>query len=127
MPKQPLDSDVTPPPSLFERYLNWRWKRLKQYEHYATQSRWAFVFIFGVLLAVDLFLLHKHLPLGILWLYLAYPLIALSIAGLDLWAIYRMTPERRRKEAGFCAKCGYDLRATPGRCPECGTIPPAEH
>jgi hypothetical protein len=56
--------------------------------------------------------------------YWALVLVTAFLPGLRLAGAFR-TPNRRRKGAGgVCARCGYDLRATPDRCPECGTVPP---
>lgn len=44
-----------------------------------------------------------------------------------LWAGVLAARERRRSKWGVngqCPACGYDLRATPHKCPECGHAPP---
>jgi hypothetical protein len=46
------------------------------------------------------------------------PLVPVG-APAACWAWRRWTSRRWRRR-GACRRCGYDLRATPGRCPECG-------
>ena len=51
--------------------------------------------------------------------------IALLFAALPAYRIgvFAMQSFKRRRKPGVCALCGYDLRASSHRCPECGTIP----
>ena len=45
-------------------------------------------------------------------------LILFSIVPIIRWRM-----GRRVAAAGVCGQCGYDMRATPERCPECGAVP----
>ncbi len=46
-------------------------------------------------------------------------------AILPLLFLHRLRKARRRRAQGLCRRCGYDLRASTERCPECGTpVPP---
>ena len=47
-------------------------------------------------------------------------LLSAALPGAWLMRARRRSFERRRLEAGQCVRCGYDLRASPGGCPECG-------
>jgi hypothetical protein len=53
-----------------------------------------------------------------------YPIAAAAAAVLPLaWVISSSRRRRRDRLArGLCPRCGYDLRATPEQCPECGAV-----
>jgi hypothetical protein len=82
--------------------------------------------------------------------YSGYPMIASTMIGppvelTRIWAVpywpavlaatvlpawwwakaWRRTRQARRVRQGLCARCGYDLRASRGACPECGLLPAA--
>ena len=50
-----------------------------------------------------------------------FPVLVLLTAPAPVWWAWHARRQRRRNREGCCANCGYDLRETKGRCPECGT------
>ena len=51
------------------------------------------------------------------WAVMVPLLVLPATAAASCWQ------RRRRSARGNCRSCGYDLRATPDRCPECGATP----
>src|SRR5215470_7211622 len=54
------------------------------------------------------------------WKYWGTFLLGIVLSLCLLWYGYRKLVRGRRAAGGLCLNCGYDLRATPDRCPECG-------
>jgi hypothetical protein len=50
-----------------------------------------------------------------------YWLPFLFCAICPIWQSVNLARRRNGQLAGHCRKCGYDLRASKDRCPECGT------
>jgi hypothetical protein len=77
------------------------------------------------LFPVSFYCMHAPTDAFVLWM-VGFPMWAsaaffLLILTFCLPPHYRRWHRARRRRRGLCETCGYDLRASPERCPECGT------
>jgi len=63
---------------------------------------------------------YHHRPGGMLRLGVPFWLPFAFAVAVPLWRLLDRIQIGLRHRAGLCQRCGYDLRASRDRCPECG-------
>ena len=65
-----------------------------------------------------------YLSLTQIGVVVPYWALLLAAGSAAAWRMHRLRRRLARERSGAvpCVSCGYDLRATPTQCPECGTV-----
>jgi hypothetical protein len=96
-------------------------RRRKRYSQ--TRKIYIGIYLIGTLIAVTTFGFDVNSQFRAA---INYGLI-FAFGILSFFLIMHEGRQKGRRQRGCCLNCGYDLRFSPDRCPECGTASPNRH
>jgi len=75
-----------------------------------------------LLAAIIYLMLLSNVGTPVAYFGLGFLFFTAFVGCIVAFADWKMQVEQFRRDKGLCVRCGYDLRATPDRCPECGRL-----